>query len=129
MVDEHLLVTQPDRYHGEGLKILFIDWQHDQLENMINMLRGSPIGLAIHVFGHNDTNMRWLLDVGYQADMIVLNMGHNTAADPIKGHMMSWKKSRYFGRRDLSELFTGYIEDPLGTTMSWIGEQTTERNP
>lgn len=127
-MDDHLFITSPDRYHGEGIKITLIDWHHEQLENIVNMLRGSPQRLAIHVFGHNDTDLRWLLDVGYQSDLIVINMGHSTAADPVKGSMITWARTLYFGRKDLSEIYEGYIEDPMGSTMAWLGKQIQERN-
>ena len=121
--DDHLLITSPDRYHGEGLKILFVDLQHDRLDRIISTLRGSPIKLIFHVFGHNDRDFRWLLDVGYQCDKILIDMSHVTAADPIKGHMLSWGKTNYLGRKDLDGIFSGYIEDPLGQMLVWVGEQ------
>ena len=126
-MDDHLVVTAPDRYHGEGIKVTLIDWHHEQLENIINMLRGSPQRMVIHVFGHNDSDMRWLLDVCYQSDLVVMNMEHHTAADPIKGSILPWLKSLYFGRKDLADVFQGYIDDPLGATMSWVGKKIDER--
>ena len=127
-MDDHLIITAPDRYHGEGAKILLIDWHHEQLDNAINALRGSPLKLVIHVFGHNDTDMRWLLDVAYQADIISVNMGNRSAADPIKGHILTWDKACYHGRKDLSEIFLNYIEDPHAKLLAWVGKKIDERN-
>jgi hypothetical protein len=127
-MDDHLIVTAPDRYHGEGEKILLVDWNHEQLDNIIRVLRGSPLKLIMHVFGHNDTDLRWLLDVAYQCDVIVINMGSVSAADPIKGHMITWDKSKYYGRKDLSDIFLGYIEDPHGALLAWVGKRSDERN-
>lgn len=126
--EDHLLITAPDRYYAEGEKILFVDLQHDQLERMLNALRGSPVKLAFHVFGHNDRDLRWLLDSGYQADKILIDMSHSTAADPIKGHMLAWDKTVYTGRKDLDSIFPGYIEDPLGHMLVWVGERSNKRN-
>lgn len=126
--EDHLLITPPDRYHGEAFNILFVDLMHDQLDHLVNALRGSPIKLAFHVFGHNEHDFKWLLDAAYQCDAILIDMTHKTAADPIKGHMLTWDKTVYLGRKDLSDIFPGYIEDPLGHLLIRVGEQANKRN-
>lgn len=125
---DHLIITAPDRCHGEGLKILWIDWQFDQVENCLNMLRASPIRLMFHMFGPNDNQSTWLIDVAHQADIIIMNMGINSAVDVIKGHMIAWNKTFYFGRKDLQEIFPGYIDDPQGKMLVWVGEQVERGN-
>ena len=126
-LDEHLAVTPPDRYHGEGYKVLWIDWEWDQIDTGVSMLQGSPEKLIIHMFGHNDTDFRWLLDIAYQADIIMMNLSHQTAADTIKGHLIGLDKTRYFGRRDLETIFPGYIEEPHGAMLTWVAQQIDKR--
>lgn len=125
---DHLVVTPPDRYYGEGPKILWVDWGWGQIENCLNTLRASPVKLIFYTYGPNDADLRWLLDAAYQADIIILNMETNSAADPIKGHMVAWDKCHYFGRKDLAEIFLGYIDDPTGKMLTWVGELVQKRN-
>lgn len=120
---DHLLVTADDRYFGEGKKILWIDWPWDTVLQTSRMLEGSPVKLIIHTFGANDTNFRWLLDVAHQSDLICINAASHSPADPIKGHLIHLDKSIYFGRSDLSDIFSGYIEDPIGYMLAWVGTQ------
>lgn len=127
-IPDHLVITPPDRYHGEGPKILWIDWQFDQIEHCLNMLRASPIRLIFNTFGPNDTDIKWLLDTAYQADIILMNMDANSTVDVLKGHMIAWDKTFYFGRKDLQDIFPGYIDDHVGKMLVWVGEEVHKRN-
>lgn len=124
---DHLVVTTPDRYHGEGPKILWVDWGWGQIESCLNTLRASPLRLIFYTYGPNDSDLRWLLDAAYQADIVILNMEMNSACDPIKGHIISWDKTCYFGRKDLQDIFPGYIDDPTGKMLTWVGEIMQKR--
>lgn len=125
---DHLVITPPDRYHGEGLKVLWIDWGWGQIESCLNILRGSPSKLIFHAYGPNDSDLRWLIDAAHQSDIIIMNMDQPSGADPIKGHLIALDKTFYFGRRDLESIFPGYIDDPQGKMLVWVGEQQSKRN-
>lgn len=127
-IPDHLVITPPDRYHGEGPKILWIDWQFDQVEHCLNMLRASPIKLIFYNFGPNDTESPWLIDVAHQSEIIIMNMDARSTVDVIKGHLISWDKTYYFGRNDLQQIFPGYIEDHVGKMLTWVGEQAQRGN-
>jgi len=127
-IPDHLVITPPDRYHGEGPKILWVDWQFDQIEHCLNMLRGSPIRLIFYTYGPNDSDAKWLLDTAYQADIILMNMDASSGASVLKGHMISWDKTFYFGRKDLQDIFPGYIDDHVGKMLVWVGEEVHKRN-
>ena len=122
-IPDHLVITAPDRYYGEGPKILWIDWNFDQIEHCLNALRSCPIRLIFYTFGPNDADMRWLLDAAHQSDIIIMNMDARSTVDVIKGHVISLDKTFYFGRKDLHAIFPGYIEDHVGKMLTWVGEQ------
>ena len=125
-VPDHLIVTPDDRYYGEGLKILWVDWNPALIHDTLKTLERSPIRLIVHVFEATDTNLKWLLDVAYQADIIVINAGHRSPSELVKGHLIALDKTRHFGRKDLEQIFPGYIEDPTGTMLEWIGTMRNE---
>lgn len=125
---DHLVVTPPDRYFGEGIKLLWIDWNWAMTEQCLESMRGSPVKIVTHLFGGNDTNFRWLLDVSNQAELIVANLGQTSQADPFKGSILPLDKTFYFGRKDLAEIFPGYIDDPLGVMLSLVSEMANKRN-
>lgn len=125
---DHLIVTPPDRYHGEGYKILWVDWPLELIDRCLNSLRGSPIKLIFHAYNPNDRNINWLMDTAYQADIIIMDMTFPAPYDVIKGHLIAKDKLYHFGRKDLSDIFPGYIEDPLGKMITWLGEIMDKRN-
>ena len=124
---DHLVVTPPDRYFGEGIKLLWIDWNWGQIDQCLESMRGSPIKIVTHLFGGNDTDFRWLLDVSNQADLIVMNLGQSSQTDPFKGSFLPLEKAFYYGRKDLSNIFPGYIDDPLGVMLSLVGNMANKR--
>ena len=126
---DHLVITPPDRYHGEGPKILWVDWPLDMIERCLNALRGSPIKLLFHAYSPLDRDVRWLMDVAHQADIIVMDMTAGNHNDVIKGHLIAMDKTFHFGRKDLGDIFPGYIEDPQGKMLVWVGEIMDKRNP
>lgn len=125
--DDHLVITPSDRYHGAGPKVLWIDWHWQQVETCLNLLRNSPIKIIFHAFSPHDSDHAWLLDVAHQADIIIMDAEAKTAADIIKGQLISWDKCYYYGRKDLAKLFPGHIEDPTGKMLVWIAEITNMR--
>lgn len=125
--DKHLIITSPDRHYGEGMVILLIDWHWKQIEPCISALSSCNDKVVLHLFGAGETDFRWLIDVANQADLIIMNNGVNTQADLIKGSLIPKDKTLYFGRRDLSSIFSGYIEDPIGTLLSWVTSMANRR--
>ena len=123
----HLVITEPDRYYGEAITLLWIDWNWQQIEQCIAALQGSPIKIVIHLFGGNDTDFRWLLNVANQVDAVIVNLGQTSQADPIKGMLVPKDKTHYFGRKDLKDIFPGYIDDPLGTVLALVEGISTMR--
>ena len=123
MQNDHLIITPSDRYYGEGHRLLLVDWEWEQIEVCLSSLRGCQTKLIISLFGSNDTDLRWLLDTAYQSDHIIINFGKTSNCDPIKGYLISLDRTHYFGRQDLSEVFTGYTSDPMGNALIWAGSK------
>lgn len=124
---DHLVITPPSRYYGEGAKILWIDWHWHMIEQCLEAMRGSPVKTVTHLFGGNDTDFRWLLDVANQADLIVVNLGQTSQADPFKGSFLPLDKTYYFGRKDLAEIYYGYVDDPLGLMLEYISNKIADK--
>ena len=121
--NDHLVITEPDRFHSEGTSILFVDFQWDMVENTINILRGHPERLVFHVFRPEDRNYAWLLDVAHQADIIVMDLGHQSHMDPLKGVFLPWTKTYYIGRSDLRTFYGQSIDDLAGQLLVMLGER------
>ena len=95
----------------------------DMIEQCLNALRASPIKLIFHAYGPHDHDHRWLLDVAHQCDLIIMDMSVGTHNDIIKGHLIALDKTHHFGRKNLGDIFPGYIEDPQGKMLVWLGEK------
>lgn len=121
--DDHLIITEPDRYYNEALTILLIDWSPFLLEQAIQAIAGSKKKLAIHVFNSNDNNYAWLLDVANQADVISINFDNLRNSDVFKGILLQKPKSFYFGRLDLVKIFANHTDDPVGKLLVLIGDK------
>jgi hypothetical protein len=121
--EDHLVVTEPDRYYNEALVILLVDWSPFLLDQALQAIKGSKEKLAIHIFNDNDTNYQWLLDVAYQADVIAINFDSIKNNDVFKGILLRQNKSFYFGRPDLVGLFPNHSEDPIGKLLVLIGDK------
>ena len=122
MDNEHLVVTPPDRYWAEGIKILLVDWPADLIETTINMIEGSPNQLIIHLFDSNKDDPQWLLDVSNQVSFIIMNMGAGFTGDVFKGTLITRSNVHYYGREGLEKYFPNYVKDPQGRLLVLIGE-------
>jgi len=121
--DDHLIITEPDRFHNEALVILLIDWSPFLLDQALQAIKGSNQKLAIHLFNDNDSNYQWLLDVANQADIISINFDGNRRVDVFKGMLLRLNKAFYFGRPDLNSIFPNHSEDPIGKLLVLIGDK------
>lgn len=124
--EDHLIITEPDRYFNEALVILLIDWNPHLLDQLSMAVQGSKHKLAIHLFGDNDGNFQWLLDVANQADIIGINFDTVKHSDVIKGILLQRSKSFYFGRSDLRKIYTNYADDPVGKLLVLIGDKLSQ---
>lgn len=121
--NDHVVVTQPDRFYDDAITILLVDWPADLVDQALAALRGSKQRLAIHIFDYNDNNYRWLLDVSYQADIIAVNINNINHIDLFKGQLILKTNSFFFGRLDLSSIFTNSTNDPIGKLLVAVGEK------
>jgi len=113
-IDDHVIVTAPDRYFNDAIVILLVDWSADFVQQAINAIQNSNKKLAIHVFDYNDNNYTWLIDVANQANIIGIDLNQIDHIDLIKGYLISKTNSFYFGRMDMNKLFSNHTNDPIG---------------
>lgn len=120
-INEHIIVTPPDRFFNDALCIFLLDWPADLLDQAFNAVSGSSIKLAIHVANYNDNDYKWIMDVANQADLIAINFNNINTIDVFKGHLISKTNVFYFGRPDLQSLFHNHTNDPIGTLLVKVG--------
>lgn len=122
MNQEHLLVTAPDRYWADGIKILLVDWPAELLETTVNMIQGSPEQIILHSFNSYNDDPQWLLDVANQVDFAIINMGTGYAADVFKGTLLLRKNVFHYGRESLNKFYSNHTTDPQGKLLVLLGE-------
>jgi len=122
-VNNHVIVTPPDRVWDNTFNILLVDFDWGLAENIINPLRGSQLNLAIHIFTPHDNETQWLLDVTSHSHITILNLNDSTNNDILKGHLISKHNVWYTGRPDLSKLWTRHTRDPLATLLIEIEKE------
>lgn len=125
-IDEHVIVTVPDRYYQDAIVILLVDWSADLVNQAINAIQGSQQRLAIHIFNFNDNNYNWLIDVSNQADIVGIDLNRINHIDLIKGHLISKPNTFYFGRLDINKLFSNYTNDPIGQLLIRLGNRISQ---
>ncbi len=125
-IDEHVIVTVPDRYYQDSIVILLVDWSADLVNQAINSIQGSKQRLAIHIFDFNDNNYNWLIDVANQADIISIDLNRINHIDLIKGYLISKPSTFYFGRLDINKLFSNYTNDPIGQLLIRLGNRISQ---
>jgi hypothetical protein len=129
-INDHVVVTAPDRFHQDAIVILLVDWSADLVSQAVNALQGSSQRLAIHIFDYNDNNYSWLLDVANQADIIAIDLNNINHIDLLKGQLISKSKTFYFGRLDMNKIFSNHTNDPIGQLLVRLGNtisQTEDR--
>jgi hypothetical protein len=124
--NDHLVITEPDRYYNDALKLLLIDWSPFLLDQALQAIKSSKQQLVIHIFNSNDNNYKWLLDVADQADIVGINFDTTHNNDVFKGMLLLRNKSFYFGRLDLKNLFPNHTEDPIGKLLVLIGDKLSQ---
>lgn len=127
MDKEHLLITSPDRFWEDAIYITLIDLNPDMIENILTMLSGSPSRLIFYVHYRENTDIKWLLDVVNQSDIVLMDMSQNTYFDVIKGYFLPKKNVYYFGRSDLFLLFSNHWKDPAGNLLATVGELISKK--
>ena len=120
--NEHVVVTEPDRFFQNAITILLVDWSADLIDQALNALQASNVRLAFHIFTETDSNYNWLLDVANQADVIAINLNNINHIDLIKGYLLPKSKSFYFGRLGFNKIFSNYTNDPIGHLLIKVGE-------
>lgn len=121
--EDHLLITSPDRFFGDALTVLFVDWPPALIDQALNSVKASPKRLAIHIYNIEDNNPRWMIDVANQSNIIMINFSQLSQADAFKGYLLPRMTCYYFGRSDLNQIFTNYTDDPIGKLLVLIGEK------
>lgn len=120
-INEHVIVTAPDRFYQDSIVILLVDWSADLVNQAINALQGCNYRLAIHIVSYNDNNYSWMLDVSNQADIVAIDLNNINHIDLIKGFLISKSKTFHFGRSDIRSLFSNYTNDPIGNLLVRLG--------
>ncbi len=125
MIDEneHLLVTPPDRFYGDAIKILLIDWNPVLFDQLVTALKGCKEKIVIYYFAPFDTEFTWLIDVANEVDITVMDISNNSQLDMIKGHLIAKKNVYYFGRSDLEKMFFNFTKDPVSTILIKTAEK------
>jgi hypothetical protein len=124
---DHVVVTPPDRYWDDAYSILLLDFNIDQVTQLIEPLRGSSVPLAIHVYSWDNTDIRWLLDVANSCDTVVMNLALTTINDLAKGQLISKHNVWYTGRKDLADMWSGHTDDPLALLLIEIEKYRNSR--
>ena len=120
---DHLIITEPDRYYNQAIYVLLIDWPPFLLDQALQAVKSCNEQLAIHIFNSNDTNYQWLMDVAYQAQIIAINFDSTLHNDVFKGIFVQRNNSYYFGRPDLIKIFPNHTDDPVGKLLVLIGDK------
>lgn len=126
--NDHLVITEPDRYYNEAIVLLLVDWSPFLLDQALQSIKGCNKKLAIYIFNHNDNNYHWLMDVANQADIIGINFDSTLHNDVFKGIFVQRNNSFYFGRPDLKKIFTNHTDDPIGKLLVLIGDKLHGEN-
>lgn len=120
-IDEHVIVTAPDRYFQDAIVVLLIDWPPDLVNQALAAIEKSQKKLAIHIFDYNDHSYNWAIDVANQAHIVAMDITNINHIDLIKGYLISKPNSFYFGRMDINKLFSNYTNDPIGHLVIKLG--------
>lgn len=116
-INEHVIVTPPDRVWDDTFDILLVDFDWGLAETIINPLRSSKLDLAIHLYTPQDNDPQWLLNVAANSRIVILDLNQSTNNDVIKGHLISKHNVWYTGRSDLSNIWLRHTKDPLSTLL------------
>ena len=126
--NNHILITPPDQVWNDNLSIFLIDFAWDQINQIVDPLRGSPIDLNIYVYQTSDENATWLMNVANACDLVIMNVEKTSKNDIFKGRLLNNAKKVYYttGRPDVEKIWTqNKISDPLTVILEKIQLHTT----
>ena len=124
--NDHIVVTEPDRYFQDAVVVLLVDWPPDLLNQAMQAVKGFPKKIAIHIFNYNDYNYNWLIDVANQSNLIAINLEPINHIDLFKGYIIGKSNTFYFGRLGTNKIFTNFTNDPIGHLLVKLGEQISQ---
>lgn len=123
---DHVVVTAPDRYFQDSIKILLIDWPPDLVDQALRSLERSTVPIAFHIFDFNDSDFKWLIDVANQADVVAMDISNINHIDIIKGYIIARPNAFYFGRLGMNKIFSNYTDDPIGQLLIKVGDKISQ---
>lgn len=96
MTDKVVLVTPPDDFLQDGLRILLVDLDNAQgqlVSDALNSIAG--FDTIIVYLWKTDSDVEWLIDKKQKSQLIIFNA--DSANDIITGYMAAQKNAHYFG--------------------------------
>lgn len=124
--NNHLLVTEPDRVHDRGFRILLVDFEPQMVEMLISTLYGCTTDLIIYVYNEKDANPQWLVDTAKESNIVLVDTNRTTQNDVFKGCILPMKTAWFVGRSDLNKFWPRHTEDALGTILASIQQHTVQ---
>lgn len=96
MTDRITVVTPPDDIQQDGIRVLLVDLNSDQMQIVSTGLMTSETGLNVitYIWKSSDS-VDWLFDKKLKSDLIIFNA--ESKNDLLVGYIAAQKNSHYFG--------------------------------
>jgi hypothetical protein len=105
------VITAPDRDLSDKLKIMLIDFEWPEIEALCVLLDAVPEDLDLYLYGSNDDDLDWCLNMVRECDAVLINMLHRGTMELTKGSLISRTNVWCRGEHELDKLYPRNVLD------------------
>lgn len=97
---DHKLVTAPDFDHTRSLKLMFVDFDWNQIEEITKFVERCPLPVTVYLYGENEIDHQWAMTAAYSCDRILVNCQHKGKIELLKGALLTLSYAESYGDND-----------------------------
>ena len=119
MVNDKLVITEPDLDYSRSFKIMLVDFDWEAITAISESIQKLPGSVTLFLYGSKDKNPAWCIAQAKQCNSVLLNMVHRGSCETLKGFLLGETNIYTYGNHELDNLFQRKVID----TMSWLAIQ------
>lgn len=119
--DNKKVYTAPDIDYSRCFKLMLIDFEWDQISEILSTIRSLSMPSTVYLYGSKDNSPQWCLDCSRQSNSVLINMNHRGNCELLKGFLLGENNVFTFGKHQLSDCFPRSVMDP----HAWVSAQSS----
>ena len=97
MTQDSKIVTAPDFDYTNHTKLLFVDFNKEEVDIIIDILQKTEQALTVYLYNEDDKDYKWCLLAAQMSDAILVHTANRTNHDLLKGYILGFENAAAYG--------------------------------